>query len=151
MTIVFKSSRAFTLVEITAALVLLCVGLLVLAQPLAKHLGSGLLEQSRHTLKQFIRMTEQKAVSDNSTYRLIWNIAGNRYDAYYYNGSQYVADDGDALPSGVSIASTGFPGNQVDFDALGSPSSGGTVTLRDTSGATATVEIVAGSGIVRLP
>jgi prepilin-type N-terminal cleavage/methylation domain-containing protein len=147
----FKCSRAFSLIEMTAALVLLSIGLFILVQPLSRHSASGVLDQARHTIKQFIRMVEQKAVSDNTTYRIIWNKAAGRYDAYYYNGSQFVADDGDTLASGIAIQSTTFANDQVDFDNLGSPSGGGTLTLRDIAGTTKTVAIVAGSGIVKLP
>lgn len=146
-----KRYTGFTLIEFIAVVALVGALALVISPNVARRLHSGQLEQVRHELKQVVRKVQQQAIAENRSYRIIWNIAANRYEVYYNNGASFVLSEQETLPNYTSLSATTFPSNQVDFDNFGSPSSGGTVTLLDTSGANRQLSIVAGSGIVSLP
>lgn len=143
--------RGFTIIEFISVALIVSALAVIIAPSVSQHLDSGQLEQSRQRGKEVIRMVRERAIAEEATYRLLWNIAANQWEIYRWNGGAFTLDKTEGLPERIQLISTTLPGNQVDFDRLGSPSSGGAVTLQDQSGTSGIITILAGSGIVQLP
>ena len=140
-----------TIIEVEAMVALLSAIALLMAPSVSRVLHSGRLAQEQQRLKQTLRLTQQQAIAEDRTYRIVWNLVGNSWTTLYFDDVAFVAIREDSLDEKVSLVSTTFVGNQLDFDHLGTPSSGGSIVLQDTSGAKRQVEIIAGSGLIRLP
>lgn len=148
---VVKRSDGFTAIEMIALMGMIAALTLLVAPSIPRMLYSGKLEQTRHSIKEVIRLAQQQAITEETTYRFIWNIAQNRWEKYYYDGVQYVLETQEVLPEYITLVSTTFASNQLDIDRFGAPSAGGTLVLQDSSGTERQLTVTAGSGIVQLP
>ncbi len=145
-----KEERAFTLIELLYVLVLL--GLVAaLAAPAVHGLGQKYnLEIAARTMATEIRKTQQRAVTAGCG-QIIEFTAEHRYrvtdgkteETYYVK-----------LPEGVNRRAVNFPMSDniryLRFNYNGSPSSGGTVTLANSSGAVLYVIVTPATGRVRI-
>ncbi len=141
----------FTVIELVAVAVLIGVFALIIGARMSAHLDSGHLDEARHRFKQVIRDAQQSAITENRSYRLSWDIGGNLCRTLYDNGSVFVEKKTDAPPDRVSLTSTTFTSDQLNFDVSGNPSMGGSIVLTDSGGRSASITVSAGSGIVTLP
>jgi len=113
-------------------------------------------------LARHIRYAQRLSMSRNGTCGLVADAATETYLAFENgNPSDPLADPWTRDPlvvtlgqdefSGVSILTSAFgPSSPLSFDAEGAPLSSGTVVLAGAGGATATVRVVAGTGLVRV-
>ncbi len=146
----FKEERAFTLIELLYVLVLL--GLMVaLAAPAVQGLGQKYnLEIAAITMATEMRKAQQRAITAGCG-QILEFVAEHRYritdgkteETYYVT-----------LPEGVTRRAVNFPMSDnirfLRFNYNGSPSSGGTVTLANTSGAVRYVIVTPATGRVRI-
>jgi len=126
-----NKSKGFTLIELTV--VLLIIGLMaVTAAPLTiKGIARFNLVSSSRLLAADIRELQQLAICDYSSQYLITFFT----DHYQMTKSGYPSPKRigtRALPAGIIVEHTNFPGDVLRFSAKGTPSPhGGTITLYD--------------------
>lgn len=154
-----RGEAGLSLVEMV---VVLAIGGLLLA--LAFN-GSSLAANRRLTgmarkLAGDMRMVEQRARTERTCYRIVFDPAGDAYSIERYNGAVtpapigggsqctngaawssapvVVEEAGDTvsrrMPRAVDLVSTTFGSDTLVFSPLGNPGPGGTVTLRTPSG-----------------
>lgn len=137
----FLNRRGFSLLEMVATLGIL-LGISLIISPYAyRHLNSGNLEHTRHTLREGIRSIAQTAVSESTDYRLTFDLTNERYSVYAYE-STWVLRSTTNLPKGIQFESTTFPSHEVTFDRFGSASSSGIITLKDQNGKSTAFEVL---------
>lgn len=156
-----RGERGLSLIEMV---VVIAIGGLLLALAFG---GSSLIADRRlvgatRKLLSDVRMLEQRARTERTCYRIVFDPAGNSYTMARYDpaqvtpapsggGSQctnsgawgttpeFLEAAGDSvsrrMPRDVDLVSTTFGADTLEFSPLGNPTAG-TVTLRTTAGAT---------------
>ncbi len=135
--------RGFTLLEMITVLVVMGI---VLAVALPEMDASGrtyLLQSGANKVMAALQSAQAEAISTGVSHGVTFSPTDNTLTCFTVTGSPpyptinhpvkktpYLVDF-DTAPGmgGVAIASTGFPSDQVIFDSMGSPDSGGTVTV----------------------
>jgi hypothetical protein len=96
-----------------------------------------------------------RAVSNNIQYRVNFNaadlLAANRYVLQRDSGGGAFVDDGarQTLPTGITISANLLPNARAVFNA-DSTSSGGSITLQNTKGATRIISLTTVTGRVNI-
>lgn len=143
----------FTLLEVSLAVLVVGILISVAVPDLRRCLGRYRLQTAADQLAGEIRETSQLALNEESSFYSIkfYPSPGN---AYYVKKS---ANPGPRvvkavrLPSGVVLENTNFSDHELRFSARGTPTVGGTVTLRDgVSGSFKYVIVAAVTGRVRV-
>lgn len=159
-----RGQAGFSLVELVVAIAIGGV-LLAVAFNGQSLLGDRRLTGMARKLAADMRMAEQRARSERTCYRIVFDPAGESYDIDRYDpsavapappggGNQcpggawtsavFRENSGDAvsrrMPRAVDLVSTTFGSDTVVWSPLGNPP-GGTVTLRSAGGATRRVVV----------
>jgi type II secretion system protein H len=152
--------NGFTLVEIIIVIVIISIAALI-AVPMMSSAGDIQVRAAADMIAADLEYAKSMAVSRQKTYKVIFDTAAESYRlAVYENGitttithpvnagKPYAVNfKADSRVSQVNISSVSFAGSEVDFDSVGSPNSGGVVTLK-ASGKTVTVTVEAGTGFI---
>ena len=153
-----KTKRnGFTLIEIIVVIVIISIAALLVI-PMMSSAGDIQVRAAADMIAADLEYAKSMAVSRQKTYRVIFDTAAESYrlaDAtgititHPVNAGKLYAVNfkNDSRVSQVNIYSVSFAGSQVVFDYLGSPSSGGVVTLKG-GGRTVTVSVEAGTGFI---
>lgn len=143
----------FTLLEVSLAVLVVGILISVAVPDLRRCLGRYRLQTTADQLAEDIRETSQLALNEESSFYFI-RFYPSPSNAYYVKKS---ANSGPlvvkavSLPSGVVLENTSFTGHELRFSAKGTPTVGGTVTLRDgVSGSFKYVIVAAVTGRVRV-
>lgn len=140
-----KNTKGFTYIELIV--VILCLGALagiaIVKNPFGISDYSGI---ASHQLVADIRVVQLKSMGTKRPQKIVFNIGASTYDLM----ENTTVLEQKKLPKDVLIrtARFGSNGNVLNFNTLGEPSSGGTVTLGDSSGAYVTVTVDAITGRV---
>ena len=142
-TFVRRSRRAYTLVEVL--LVVSILGLVSAAVvPSMLTAGSMGVQAAARVMVADLLYAQNEAIAQQNTRKVIFDVANNSYrltdeangtlTASWVNGqaNNYVVEFGtDKRFKGVSILSVDFNGgNVIEFDSLGTPSTGGSITIQ---------------------
>jgi prepilin-type N-terminal cleavage/methylation domain-containing protein len=155
-----KNKNGFTLIEIIIVMVIISIAAL-LAIPMLSSVGDIQVRAAADMIAGDLEYAKSMAISRQKTYKVIFDTAAESYRlAVYENGitttithpvnvgKLYSVDfANDSRVNQVNIDSVSFAGSEVDFDSIGSPSSGGVVTLK-AGGKTVTVTVEAGTGFI---
>jgi len=121
----FKSS-GFTVLEIIIVLSLLSI-LFTISLPSLAHLRYSLVGKSvTQELGSQIRLAKIDALNSGKTTRVVFDTVRNQY--IFTNGSGISTYH--ELPKEATLYRTNFPLNTLRFYATGTPSSGGTITVK---------------------
>lgn len=151
------NAKGFSLIELIIIILIIAV-LAVTLVPRLKESTEFRLPITARKVTQDIRYARQKGMDTRVTYGVYFSAAPNIYWVYRSVSGTRAEDpltrqDYDVNLNadeytGVTISSVDFGGyDSVEFDAFGTPSSGGTVVLSDGSN-TRTISVEAATGMV---
>ncbi len=148
--------NGFTLIEIIVVIVIISIAAL-LVLPMMGSAGDIQVRAAADMIAADLEYAKSMAISRQKTYKVIFNTTAESYRLEDPNGiithpvnagEPYAVNfKADSRVSQVNINSVSFAGSEVDFDSLGSPSSGGVVTLK-AGGKTVTVSVEAATGFI---
>ena len=130
----FNQERGMTLVElvVVAALILVLVGVLV---PLSDRLvAKNELQAAARTIVGYVRLGESKALAEeDASFKMRFFPSRNSYRLYF--NSRDIRESGEiVLPKRVSFGGTNFDDDTLRFNARGTVTQGGTISLHDKYG-----------------
>lgn len=146
--------KGVTLIELVVVFVIIATGALLLAPNIGAWLPNYRLRSATRDIVSTMRTAQMRAVSNNVQYRVNFNAAEigapKSYILQCNTGGVWVNDGAiQTLPAGITISSNLFPAGRVVFNA-NSTSSGGSITLENTKGATRSITLTTATGRVKI-
>jgi type IV fimbrial biogenesis protein FimT len=148
------NDKGVTLIELVVVFVIIAIGAVLLIPNIGTWLPNYRLRSAARDIVSTMRTAQMRAVSNNIQYRVNFNAAeiggvANSYRLQSNSGGW--ANDGavQTLPSGITINIGLLPGGRAVFNA-DSTSSGGSVTLQNTKGATRIISLTTVTGRVNI-
>jgi prepilin-type N-terminal cleavage/methylation domain-containing protein len=147
-------SNAFTLIEVLIVVVILTIAALT-AVPMMSSASSMQIRSAVNLIMADLEYAKSMAISRGQDYSVVFDVGTDSYSIQQggtviqhpvKKGDYIVSFPNDGRLSRVNVTSVDFSGNQsVQFDCLGSPDHGGTISLQaGDMTATITVEPVTG-------
>jgi len=154
---VFCANGAFTIAEVLIVLVVIGIAAMMVV-PMFSSAGSVQVRSAANMVAADLEYAKSMAISHQGTYAIVFNKAAESYqiedgvgviDHPVKKGFQYVVNFGDGTRfDRVDLYDADFGGTQrIEFDYLGSPDNGGTVTL-EADGMTVTVNVADITGFI---
>lgn len=151
-----RHSPGFSLVEIAAVLTI--SGILAGASyaALASHMPTAHLTAATRDLIDNMRNCRQKAITEGNNYLITFDLIRQCYELWDDEDSDGITDAGERIvtvdmPESVVIVSPVFGGgNRLTFRPNGSAVASGSVTLRNTKGATKEIKVFRATGQVKV-
>jgi len=143
--------KGVTLIELVVVFVIIAIGAVLLAPNIGAFFPNYRLRSATRDIVSTMRTAHLKAVSNRAQYRVNFNAAdvggANRYVLQRDNGGGNFVDDGtvQTLPTGITISANVLPNARAVFNT-DSTSSGGSITIQNTKGATRTISLTAATG-----
>jgi len=153
------NKRGVTLVELVIVFVIIAVMAVLMVPNIGGWLPNYRLRNATREIASTMRMAQMRAISNRVQYRVNFNTADvgatippryvlQRFDT---GGGAFVNDEAvQSLPAGITITANLFPNQRAVFNA-DSTSSGGSITLQNTKGATRQITVAAATGRVSAP
>ncbi len=151
-------NRAFTVIETIIVIVIVAILAATAIPAFVSSHNTLKIESAYKQLMQDIRYTRQLAIASQVTHGISFNPSLDSYFLYRQDTSNVIKDPATQKPfsvtyasgpfSGVNLVSTTFTVPETDtleFNSLGAPSGGGTVTL-NFNGITKTITVEANTG-----
>jgi general secretion pathway protein H len=144
------NQRGVTLIELIIVMVIIAIGATLTAPNIGGWLTNYRLRSATRDVVSIMRVAQIKAVSNNTSYQVFFDIAHDSYILKYQDtGGAWVGEGGtQTLPTGVKFNTT-FPGNITTFSP-NSTATDGNVTLNNTKGATKTVRLLGLTGRIKI-
>jgi type IV fimbrial biogenesis protein FimT len=146
------NKKGVTLIELVVVFAIIAIGAVLLAPNIGAWLPNYRLRSATRDIASTMRTAQMKAVSNNTQYRVDFNVGGNNYVLQYQTTAGFVNDGATQnLPTGVTFISAIFSGGvpQAVFNTNSTSSSGG-VTLKNTKGSQKRITLTAATGRVRI-
>jgi type IV fimbrial biogenesis protein FimT len=149
------NQKGITLIELVVVLVIIAIMAGLLAPNIGAWLPNYRLRSATRDIVSTMRTAQMRAVSNNVQYRVNFNVieigAANSYVLQRDSGAGVFVNDGavQILPTGITISSNLFPAGRVVFNS-NSTSSGGSITLENTKGATRSISLTTVTGRVSI-
>ncbi len=153
------NNRGVTLIELVVVFVIIALGAVLMAPNIGGWLPNYRLRGAARDIVSTMRTAQMRAVSYNTPYRVNFNkaeigLAATDPPGYVLqrdNGGGAFVDEGTVqrLPPGITITANTVPNARAVFNA-DSTSSGGSITLQNTKGATRTMTLTTVTGRVTL-
>ncbi|NOS99701.1 MAG: hypothetical protein HOP29_03650 [Phycisphaerales bacterium] len=136
-------SSAFTLVEMTAVLFVMAILVLLVLPDVASSNRTYRLQSAAHEVLAALQFAQSQSIQTGTSYGCETSMSANTMRCFQVVGAPpyptvnhpvkktSYAVDFDTLPGhgGISITASTFASETVTFDSLGSPSSGGFITV----------------------
>jgi len=144
------SRGGFTLLELILTIAIIVILALLVVPKIMNAYPRVAVESEGIRLRADIAYAQQLAISNSRSHRVIFDSLGERVRICRVEGENLVSVSERELANRVDLASTTFAGGYVEFNLLGEPSAGGTVTLHGVDGpaVTVTVTVKPGTGLV---
>jgi len=144
------NQRGVTLIELIIVMVIIAIGATLTAPNIGGWLTHYRLRSATRDVVSIMRVAQIKAVSNNTSYQVFFDIAHDSYILKYQDtGGAWVGEGGtQTLPTGVKFNTT-FPGNITTFSP-NSTATDGNVTLNNTKGSTKTVRLLGLTGRIKI-
>jgi prepilin-type N-terminal cleavage/methylation domain-containing protein len=149
------NDKGVTLIELVVVFVIIAIGAVLLIPNIGTWLPNYRLRSAARDIVSTMRTAQMRAVSNNIQYRVNFNaadlLAANRYVLQRDSGGGAFVDDGarQTLPTGITISANLLPNARAVFNA-DSTSSGGSITLQNTKGATRIISLTTVTGRVNI-
>jgi prepilin-type N-terminal cleavage/methylation domain-containing protein len=148
------NKRGVTLIELAVVFVIIAIMAGLLVPNIGAWLPNYRLRSATRDIVSTMRTAQTKAVSNNIQYRVNLDdaeIGANGYVLQYQTIEGKWVNDGavQSLPTGISIIADTLPGKRAHFNP-NSTSSGGSVTLGNTKGATRSITLTTATGRVNI-
>jgi Tfp pilus assembly protein FimT len=134
-------NKAYTTIELLMVMVIIGFFASVVLPAFSGSYATLKIEGAYKQMMQDIRYAQQLAISRQVTHGVSFNPINDAYFVYRQTTSNIVKDPAtqkslsvtyaSGIFSGIDLVSTTFvfPSNRLEFNSLGEPSSGGTITL----------------------
>jgi prepilin-type N-terminal cleavage/methylation domain-containing protein len=149
------NDKGVTLIELVVVFVIIAIGAVLLIPNIGTWLPNYRLRSAARDIVSTMRTAQMRAISNNIQYRVNFNaadlLAANRYVLQRDSGAGVFVDDGarQTLPTGITISANLLPNARAVFNA-DSTSSGGSITLQNTKGATRIISLTTVTGRVNI-
>jgi general secretion pathway protein H len=144
------NQRGVTLIELIIVMVIIAIGAALTTPNISGWLTNYRLRSATRDVASIMRLAQLKAVSNNTSYQVVFDIAHDSYILQYQDTGGGWAPDGisQILPTGVKFNTT-FPLNITTFSP-NSTATDGNITINNTKGSTKTVRILGLTGRIRI-
>ena len=154
------SERGFTLIEIIIVIVILSIAAMT-AIPLMSSASDIQIRSATNLIAADLEYAKSMAISRGQNYSVVFNAVANSYQIEDQSGSviqhpvkkgfDYVMNfSNDSRLGEVDVTNVNFNSTStVEFDCLGSPDNGGTITL-NANGNTATITVEPVTGYISI-
>ena len=155
-----RMKSGFTLIEIIIVVVILSIAAMA-AIPLMSSASDVQIRSASNLIAADLEYAKSMAISRGQNYTVVFDAANNSYGIYkkgetdpiqhpVKKGFDYVMNfTNDSRLGKVDITGVSFTDGTVEFDCLGSPTEGGSITL-DADGNTATITVEPVTGYISI-
>ena len=144
--------KGVTLIELVVVLVIIGIGAILIAPNISAWLPNYKLRSAARDIVSTMRTAQTKAVSRNLDYKVSFtqNADGSgSYILQYNTGGNWVSEGIiQQIPSGITIDSITFPGNNAQFNNNYTASSG-SITLKNNK-AKKTISVTTSTGKIKI-
>jgi type II secretion system protein H len=150
------NKKGFTLVELIVVFVIIAVAAILMVPNIGGWLPNYRLRSATREIASTLRTAQMRAISNRVQYRVSFHlddvVKANRYVLQRDSGGGAFVNDQavQTLPAGITISANLFPNERAVFNT-DSTSSGGSITLQNTKGATRQITLTTSTGRVRAP
>ena len=137
-----RNRQGFSVIELSIVLAILAIVATISISNLYSAVPHARLETAQLRMAEVLMMARNQARSEELNTRVVFNLANDSYwmetqDRATLDWSNSMPGAGvESLTDGVTIQSTTFPQNSVNFTTRGTMLVGGTITLRGSDAAT---------------
>jgi prepilin-type N-terminal cleavage/methylation domain-containing protein len=143
------NQRGVTLIELIIVMAIIAIGATLTAPNIGGWLPNYRLRSATRDVASTLRLAQIKAVSNNTSYQVVFDTAHDSYILQYQDTGGWVADGiSQTLPTGVKFNTT-FPLNITTFSP-NSTATDGNVTLNNNKGSMKTVRLLGLTGRIRI-
>jgi type IV fimbrial biogenesis protein FimT len=145
------NKKGVTLIELIIVFVIIAILAVLMIPNIGGWLPNYRLRSAARDIVSTMRTAQMRAISNKIQYRVNFNPAdvgaANRYVLQHDTGGGAFVNDGavQTLPAGITISANLLPNARAVFNA-DSTSSGGSVTLQNTKGATRSITLTTTTG-----
>jgi len=139
------NQKGVTLIELIVVMVIIAIGAALATPNIGGWLTNYRLKSATRDLASTLRLAQIKAVSGNTTYRVVFDTANNSYIMQYLDtgGTNYITEGAtQILPAGVQFNTT-F-GNVAEFHSNSTSGYTGDINFSNTKGMTKKVKLQSG-------
>jgi len=141
------NQKGVTLIELVVVIVIIAIGAALTTPNIGGWMTNYRLGSATRDVVSTMRIAQMKAISNNLTYQISFDIANRSYILQYQNAGNTFNDGAvQTLPTGVQF-NTDF-GNVASFFPNAS-STNGNVTLNNTKGTTKKIQLLGTTGRIK--
>jgi len=146
----FMNQKGITLLELIVVMVIIAIGAVLIAPNIGAWLPNYRLRSATREVVSIMRVAQIKAVSNNTSYRVVFDTANDNYIIQYQDtGGGWLTEGGaQSLPTGVKFNTT-FSGNITTF-LPNSTATDGNVTLNNNKGANKRIRLLGLTGRIKI-
>lgn len=144
------NKRGVTLIELVVVIAIIAIGALLLVPNMGPWIQNYRLRTAARDIVSTLRTAQMKAVSNNMTYQVSFNVGAGTYVLQRNTGGGWV-DEGAAqtLPTGIRINDPAPTNNPLTFSP-NSSSNGGTVTVKNTRNSERKITVLPSTGRITI-
>jgi len=142
------SRRGFTLIELILTISIIVLLALLVAPKIMNAYPRVAAKSEGLRLRADLTYAQQLAITNSQKHRVSFDTVTEHIRISRVDGANLVTVSEREIENGVDLVMGTFAGGYVEFNVLGEPSAGGTVTLRGTDGTAVTVTVKPGTGLV---
>jgi len=146
----FMNQKGITLLELIVVMVIIAIGAVLIAPNIGAWLPNYRLRSATREVVSIMRVAQIKAVSNNTSYRVVFDTANDNYIIQYQDtgGGWLTEGETQSLPTGVKFNTT-FSRNITTF-LPNSTATDGNVTLNNNKGANKRIRLLGLTGRIKI-
>jgi prepilin-type N-terminal cleavage/methylation domain-containing protein len=143
------NEKGITLLELIIVMVIIAIGAVLTVPNIGGWLPNYRLRSATRDVVSIMRLAQLKAVSNNTSYRVVFDTVNESYIIEYLNTGSWVAEGGSqSLPTGVKFNTT-FAGNITTF-LPNSTATDGDITLNNNKGSIKKIRLLGLTGRIKI-
>lgn len=139
-----------TLIELVIVIAIIAIGALLLVPNMGPWIQNYRLRTAARDIVSTLRTAQMKAVSNNMTYQVSFNVGAGTYVLQRNTGGVWVEEGAaQTLPTGIRINDPAPTNNPLTFSP-NSSSNGGTVTVKNTRNSERKITVLPSTGRITI-
>lgn len=144
------NKRGVTLIELVVVIAIIAIGALLLVPNMGPWIQNYRLRTAARDIVSTLRTAQMKAVSNNMTYQVSFNVGAGTYVLQRNTGGVWVEEGAaQTLPTGIRINDPAPTNNPLTFSP-NSSSNGGTVTVKNTRNSERKITVLPSTGRITI-